>query len=216
MRSIPLFVIASLLILAACREPPPPSPAPEAPPTTETPPPVALTPTDAPPTASPTTAAAPLQIQAIIGDGAKFQFAFKESADVLNFQTARCAAEAKGDAAKQAACLDAVARESAGEGIRFEKKGDAWTWTSYGVGKDGKEELYLAGPVTMLPAPADELHFQPAGAFVGIQAAAMGADKAPAAPLPPEKFTVVKARDAQTIEMVTAGPKGTLVYRKAK
>ncbi len=209
MRSIPLFVIASLLILAACREPPPPSPAPEAPPTTETPPPVALTPTDAPPTASPTTAAAPLQIQAIIGDGAKFQFAFKESADVLNFQTARCAAEAKGDAAKQAACLDAVARESAGEGIRFEKTGDKLEWVSYGLDKDGKEEIYLRAAIALLDAPADELHFRPVGPLTGKQAAEIGSDK-----LAADKFLIVKARDAKTIVMQAPLPKGALVYHR--
>ncbi len=194
----------------------PPAPAAEAAPA-PAPVPEPASPTVAPP--APVTAAAAsagVNAQALVADGTHFQFVLKESAAAWKLQTERCTAEAKGDLTKQAKCLEDVAAEAGTEGIRFEKKGDAWTWTSYGVGKDGKEELYLAGPVTMLPAPADELHFQPAGAFVGIQAAAMGADKAPAAPLPPEKFTVVKARDAQTIEMVTAGPKGTLVYRKAK
>ena len=209
MRCIPLFVIASLLVLCACREPPPPVPVPEAPPTPEAPPPVALTPTDAPPPSSPTTAAAPVAIAPLIANGARFQFAFRESADVLKFQTARCTAQANGDAAKVAACLDAIAHESAHEGIRFEKSGEKLEWVSYGQAPDGKEEIYMRAPIALLDAPANELHFRPDGPLTGKQAAEGGFDK-----LPEGKFMIVKAMDARTLVMEAPPPKGALVFHR--
>lgn len=209
MRSFHVFLIPCVLIAAACKEPPPaPMPPPEAPPV-EAPaiaPANTPTPTALPPSVSPTASAAPIAIQAIIADGAKFQFSLKESPDALKLQQLGCA---QGDAVKQAVCLEAVTKEGTTEGIRFEKEGDKLLWVSFGVGKGGKEEIYLRGPIALLDAPADELHFRPAGAFTGIQATQAGFDK-----FPPDRFITVKAIDAKTIVMQAPPPKGALMYHR--
>ncbi len=215
MRRMTLIVTGCVFSLAACKDPPPPAPPPappEAKPVAEpepTAPPTAPSPTTIAPAPSPTAAAAPIAIQAVIADGAKFQFSIKESPDAFKLQTERCTAEAKGDAAKAKACLEEVEKESVTEGIRFEKEGDKLLWVSYGIGKDGKEETYLRGPIALLDAPADELHFQPAGEFTGKQAAGI-----PTGKLPPDKFMTVKAIDAKTIVMQSPPPKGALTYHK--
>ncbi len=208
MRTFPLFVTLCLIALAGCKDPPPPvaaEPPPE--PQTVVEPPSTPTPTNVAPPATPTTAA--IAIQPLIADGAKFQFSLKESADALKLQNGLCAQEAKGDAAKQAACLAAVEKEGAAEGIRFEKDGDKLFWVSFGAGKDGKEEIFLRGPIALLDAPTDELHFRPAGPFTGKQAAEAGFDKFPA-----DKFITVKATDARTLVMQAPPPKGALVYHR--
>ena len=201
MRQFPLMFMVCALSMAACKEPPPPVEPPSSPPE-----PRALP--DAPtPTASPTVA--PLAILPIVTNGAHFQFSLKESPDALKLQTARCAADAKGDAAKQAECLTAVEKEAATEGIRFEQEEGRLMWVSYGVDKDGKEEIFLRGQIALLDAPADEVHFRPLGAFTGKQAAEAGFDKFPA-----DKFLTIKALDAKTIVMQAPPPKGALLYHR--
>ena len=207
MRTFPLFVTLCLLGLVACKEPPPPVAAEPSPEPQTVVPPSAPTPTSVAPQATPTTAA--IAIQPMIADGAKFQFSLKESTDALKLQNGLCAQEAKGDAAKQAACLAAVEKEGAAECIRFEKDGDKLLWVSSGVGKDGKEEIFLRGPIALLDAPVDELHFRPAGPFTGKQAAEAGFDKFPA-----DKFITVKATDDRTLVMQAPPPKGALVYHR--
>ena len=175
---------------------------------------VPATPLPAPPSpTAPPAAAAPLAILPLVADGAHFQFSLRESAAALKLQTDACAAEAKGDVAKAAACLAAVEKQGAGEGIRFEKEGDRLFWVSYGLDAEGKEELFLRGPIALLPSPADELRFQPAGAFIGKQAEKLHMDKA-LGQLPADQFLSVKAVDARTIVMQTPGPKGALTYHR--
>lgn len=208
MRTFPLYVFTGLLTLAACKDPPPPEAPPEPQKIIEAEPPAAPTPTTAPQPATPTTAAA-IAIRPIIADGAKFQFSLHESPDALKLQTERCATESKGDAAKQALCLATVEAEGAKEGVRFEQAGDKLEWVSYGTDKAGQEEIFLRGPIALLDAPADELHFRPAGAFTGKQAGDADFDK-----FPVDKFITVKAIDAKTIVMQAPPPKGALMYHR--
>lgn len=213
MRSTHLIVLSSLLALAACKDPPrlvpvPPD-APAAPVVEPVPTPTPPTPTDAPAAPSPT-AAAPVAILPLLEGGTRFQFSLRESPGALALQTAQCAQKAAGDGAKQAACLAEVEKEAVTEGIRFEQEGTTRLWVSYGMGADGKEEIYLRGPIQVIASPAHELRFRPAGPFTGKQAAEAQLDK-----LPAERFLTVRSIDAHTVAMDAPPPKGTLVYHSA-
>jgi hypothetical protein len=203
MRHFPLMFMVCALSLAACKDPPPspellePKPEPAALPET-------ATPTALPTTASPTSA--PLAILPILGNAVKFQFSLKESPDALKLQTLKCAA---GDGARQAACLADVEKAAATEGIRFEQEEGRLLWVSFGVDKEGKEEIYLRGQIALMDAPADELHFRPIGAFTGTQAADAHFDQFPA-----DKFMTLKAIDARTVVMLAPQPKGALMYHR--
>ena len=205
MRHFPLMFLMFSLSLTACKDPPPPV----APP--PLPEPVALpetaTPTALPPTASPTSA--PIAAVPLMTGGAHFQFSLKESPDALKLQTERCAKEANGDAAKQAACLAEVEKEAATEGIRFEQEEGRLLWVSYGLDTAGKEEIYLRGQMALMDSPEDEVHFRPIGAFTGKQAAEAQFDKFPA-----DKFMTIKAIDARTVVMLAPPPKGALMYHR--
>lgn len=96
-------------------------------------------PTDAPAAASGT--AAP-DAASVLAPGQKFEFSLKNSLEALAFHTKRCADEAKGDAAKQQACLDDAGK--AVEGVRLEKEGDAWVMVTCGTKADGTEEIQSA------------------------------------------------------------------------
>lgn len=200
------------ILLFGCPKAPPPEPAQQgASPVIE--PAADPSPTTPPTAVSPTTGAATSPIKSVIANAAHFQFSLKESADALALQTANCQKEAAGDTTKAAACLAAVEKEGAGEGIRFEQEGEKLIWVSYGLDPQGKEEIYLRGPISLLPAPDSELHFRPAGTFTGKQAAEMGLDKNPDA-LPPGKFMTVQAKDDKTLVMLAPPPKGALVYHR--
>jgi hypothetical protein len=149
----------------------------------------------------------------VLQPGVKFQFALKDSPDVLKKTTEECAAKAHGDATQAAACLGAIEREGATEGIRFEKEGAGLVWVSYGERSGGGEEIFLRGPIEVLPGAPSELKFRPAGAFVGMQAKEMGLEAFDAAKAAQVVMTV-QVVDARTVAMQAPGPKGRLVYHR--
>jgi hypothetical protein len=151
--------------------------------------------------------------QDVLKPGVRFQFALRDSPDVLKNTTETCAAKARGDAEKQAACIGAIEREGATEGIRFEKEGDRLVWVSYGEKAGGNEDIFLRGPVELLPSGPSEFKMRPVGAFTGQQAKGMGIDTLDAARASRTVMTV-QVLDSNTVAMPAPAPKGLLVYHR--
>lgn len=151
--------------------------------------------------------------QDVLKPGVRFQFALRDSPDVLRNTTDQCAAEAHGDAGKQAACIQAIETQGEREGIRFEREGERLVWVSYGQTPAGAEEVFLRGPIELLPGAPGELRFQPAGPFTGLQAKGMGIDTFDATRAGQHVMTV-QVIDDHTVAMPAPAPKGRLVYHR--
>jgi hypothetical protein len=133
-----------------------------------------------------------------------FAFALDESAPATRVR-ARCASEAKGDAAKVEACWTTAAKAAAKEGIRFEKDAQGrTTFVSYGE-EDGEEAVYHRAPVDVA---ADGVR----GASVRMLAPATGA-LAARRPIPPGTLIRVEIVDEGTIAM-NDPEKGRLVFHR--
>jgi hypothetical protein len=80
--------------------------------------------------------------------GGPYMFSLDESDPSATFH-AKCAKESGGDAAKADTCYAQIREEGSHEGMRFSLDAQQRiVWTSFGL-EDGKEAIYLEGPLTI-------------------------------------------------------------------
>lgn len=128
-----------------------------------------------------------------------------DASDVAATFRATCDKQASGDAAKSAACYDAVRKEARDEKVRFTKNAEGQlVYTSFGL-EAGKEEVYLEAPITLTRGAEEHMMLAkaaafPHGSFVSRVSFAL-------------RDLPIEAPDATTLVLVDPS-KGRLVYRR--
>jgi hypothetical protein len=162
-----------------------------------------------PPTATgsaPETLAAPAHPTTLelLRQGGAFMFSLDES-DPATMWHERCARESGGDAAKAAACYAHVREVGSHEGIRFSVDAEQRiVLTSFGQ-EDGKDAIYLEGPLTLAP---DGDH-----AVIGNFATTPHGLQMEGKSGPPQKPVRIELTDGKTMVMVDEA-KGRLVFHR--
>jgi hypothetical protein len=140
----------------------------------------------------------------VLKRGGSFAFALEESspASVIREQ---CTKQSGGDVAKANACYARVSDVASREGIRFAMDPSGHlVWTSYGA-EDGKEEIYIEAPLSVVTEGDRVVVGTPAGPAHGIQ---LEGKQFPAGKQ--IRFEVV---DVATVTM-SDPEKGTLVFHR--
>lgn len=134
-----------------------------------------------------------------------------EASDVAAPIRAKCAAEAKGDNAKQAACWDEISAEAKQEMVRFSKiENGRATWSSFA--SDGnKEVLFLEAPVSLSSDGTGHVLAKVAGPAKGQQAEMFAKSSTKQI-----RIDVVNEKAPDMKIVINDPQKGRLVYSKQR
>jgi acyl-CoA thioesterase len=156
------------------------------------------------PDAATTTATRSAQETAAPAIHGRYPFVLEES-EVFARIKSNCAEEAKGDAAKETACVGAIRAEAAKEGLRFDADAQGnVTWISYG-GENGADVVFHQVAIALTSDSPKLATARTLGPATGAQAAKH--------PIPAGTVMRIELVDDRTIAMLDP-KKGRLVFRR--